>query len=196
VNTTAEVVSSDLEELILVNSNDEPIGTMPKVNCHLNDGTLHRAFSIFIFNTSGEVLLQKRSEQKMLWPMYWSNTCCSHPRAGESSEEAAHRRLKQELGIEADLSYLYKFEYRAPYEDIGSEHELCWVWLGVTDAKSIVANPHEISDWRFFSKEELDHELDINPDEYTPWMKMEWQCIFSDYADLVPKNDARSSLSD
>ena len=115
-----EIVSSDLEDLILVNSDDENLGTRPKRECHLNQGALHRAFSVFIFNSAGEVLLQQRTAQKFLWPLYWSNACCSHPRAGEDSEEAAHRRLKQELGISVSLTYLYKFEYQARYENVGS----------------------------------------------------------------------------
>ena len=96
MKTTEEVVSSDLDQLILVDSADQQIGSMTKPDCHLGTGTLHRAFSIFIFNQAGDVLLQRRSKQKMLWPGYWSNACCSHPRLGETSEAAAHRRLKQE----------------------------------------------------------------------------------------------------
>lgn len=183
----AEVVSSDLEELILVDSADSAVGNMAKIDCHLGDGTLHRAFSIFIFNRQGDVLLQQRSSQKMLWPQFWSNTCCSHPRAGESSEEAAHRRLQQELGISAELTYLYKFEYQAKFEDVGTEHELCWVWVGVIDDESIAANPNEIADWCFISQEALNQELSNNPDIYTPWMKMEWQRILADHASLIPQ---------
>lgn len=181
----AEVVSSDSEELILVNAADEPVGTMPKIDCHQGGGILHRAFSVFIFNRQGDVLLQKRSEQKMLWPMYWSNACCSHPRTGEDATDAAHRRLEQELGITTELTFLYKFEYQATFEDIGSENELCWVWIGFAEAEDIKANDNEIAEWRFFSKEELDRELVDNPDKYTPWMKMEWQRIFKDHADSL-----------
>ncbi|MBO6657571.1 MAG: isopentenyl-diphosphate Delta-isomerase [Pseudomonadales bacterium] len=179
------LVSSDLEDLILVNENDESIGTMPKRACHEADGRLHRAFSVFLFNEQGDVLLQKRSEQKMLWPMYWSNACCSHPRDGETSEEAAHRRLQQELGIKAELTFLYKFQYHARYEDVGSEHELCWVWIGRAEAEDVDPNIHEIAEWRFFSKEELNQELDFNPEAYTPWMKMEWQRIFEDHRETL-----------
>lgn len=185
MNPTAEVVSSDLEDLILVNSDDEAVGTMSKWDCHQDDGILHRAFSVFLFNSKGEVLLQKRSEQKFLWPMYWSNACCSHPRDGESADEAAVRRLKQELGADCELTYLYKFEYQARFKDVGSENELCWVWVGFVEAEDIQANPNEIAEWRFFSKDELDHELATNPDAYTPWMKMEWERIFQDHADKL-----------
>ena len=183
--TTAEVVSSDLEDLILVDSTDQPVGTLPKWECHQGEGTLHRAFSVFIFNRKGEVLLQRRSEQKMLWPMYWSNACCSHPRDGEEAEEAVVRRLQQELGIDCELTYLYKFEYQARFKDVGSENELCWVWVGFAEAEDIVANANEIAEWRFISPEDLNRELETNPDAYTPWMKMEWERIHSDHADQL-----------
>ncbi len=185
MNNHAAVVSSDQEALILVNSADEPVGTMKKIDCHQGDGTLHRAFSVFIFNRAGEVLLQKRSAQKMLWPMYWSNACCSHPRDGEDAIDAAHRRLEQELGINTQLTFLYKFEYQASFSDVGSENELCWVWVGFAEAEDITPNDNEIAEWRFFSKAELDHELENNPQSYTPWMKMEWQRIFEDHSDQL-----------
>ena len=104
-----DIVSSDSELLILVDEHDSALGTRSKRDCHLGDGILHRAFSIFIFNESGDVLLQKRGSKKMLWPEYWSNACCSHPRFGESNLEATQRRLSQELGIETKLEFLYKF---------------------------------------------------------------------------------------
>ena len=185
MSTFNEVVSSDLEDLILVNANDEEIGTRPKRECHLKEGELHRAFSVFIFNSAGEVLLQQRAAQKFLWPEYWSNACCSHPRAGEEAGEAAHRRLKQELGISVPLTYLYKFEYHARYPNVGSEHELCWVWVGFAEAQDISPNSNEVADWRFFSKKALDDELSQNPDIYTPWMKMEWERIFKDHKDVL-----------
>ena len=187
MNTAAEIISSDLDDLILVNSADENIGTLTKRECHLEDGLLHRAFSVFIFNAAGDVLLQQRTSQKMLWPMCWSNACCSHPRTGEDSEEAATRRIKQELGIDTELTYLYKFEYQARFEDVGSEHELCWVWIGFAEATDIVANENEVADWRFFRREELDYELTNNPNRYTPWMKMEWEEIHNKFqAHLTP----------
>lgn len=188
MNSRAEVVSSDLEDLILVDPSDEMTGTMSKIDCHQGDGTLHRAFSVFIFNAAGEVLLQKRSDQKMLWPLHWSNACCSHPRAGETSDEAAHRRLQQEVGISTPLTFLYKFQYQAPYLDVGSENELCWVWVGFAEADEVRVNINEIAEWRFFSKTELDQALADHPDQYTPWMKMEWERIFNDHAaQISPK---------
>ena len=182
-----EVVSSDQEELILVDSKDEIIGYKTKLDCHQDGGVLHRAFSVFIFNQQGDVLLQRRSKKKMLWPGYWSNACCSHPRAGESPEEAVYRRLKQELGISVELTYLYKFEYKANFANIGSEHELCWVWLGISDDETIKANPNEIAEWRYLPQTNLMEELRTNSALYTPWMKMEWERITADYLHFVPR---------
>ena len=184
-----QIVSSDNEPLILVTPDDECIGSLTKRLCHEGEGQLHRAFSVFIFNKAGDVLLQKRSAEKMLWPLHWSNACCSHPRAGEESGEAAHRRLKQELGISASLTFLYKFQYQAGYRDVGSENELCWVWLGTAEAEEIKPNRNEIAEWRYFTPDELDRDLTNNPDAYTPWMKMEWQRILANHANHLDQKE-------
>ena len=171
-----ETVSFETEQLILVNSADEPVGFASKAGAHDGDGVLHRAFSLFIFNPRGELLLQQRAPEKRLWPGYWSNSCCSHPRAGERMDEAIHRRLKQELGIAAELTFLYKFEYHAQYDEEGSEHELCWVYIGCTDDE-VAANASEISAWRFVEPAALDEEMRTCPDRFTPWFKLEWTRI-------------------
>ena len=132
-NTT--IVSFDDEPLMLVDPSDNVIGFEEKLNAHKGDGKLHRAFSIFLFNDLGEVLLQRRSELKPLWPGYWSNTCCSHPRRGETLEEATRRRLREELDLSAKLTFLFKFEYQAQFENVGSEHELCSVFVGHVDGR-------------------------------------------------------------
>ena len=124
------VVSSDDEQLILVDSDDREIGFLAKADAHRGRGTLHRAFSLFVFNPAGELLLQQRAEGKRLWPGYWSNTCCSHPRCGEKMDNAVRRRLQEELGMSAELEFLFKFRYQAQYDDQGAEHELCWVYAG------------------------------------------------------------------
>ena len=126
------VVSSEQEELILVDENDREIGSLDKAACHDGTGVLHRAFSLFIFNPRGELLLQQRSRTKRLWPLYWSNSCCSHPRRGETMEEATARRLEDELHIAAELEFVYKFAYQARFDATGAENELCWVYLGRT----------------------------------------------------------------
>ncbi|MEM1412629.1 MAG: isopentenyl-diphosphate Delta-isomerase [Pseudomonadota bacterium] len=171
--TEGEIVSSELEELILVDENDVEIGHSTKSGCHDGQGLLHRAFSVFVFNSAGEVLLQQRAAEKRLWPGYWSNSCCSHPRRGEALEQAVHRRLEQELGIHCSLSYLYKFLYHACYGDAGSEYELCSVFVGTSD-DPVRANTTEISACRYITPAALDAELEAHPERFTPWFKLEW----------------------
>ena len=181
---TAKQVSFDDEPLILVNENDEVVGYLDKASCHVGEGKLHRAFSIFIFNSRGQLLLQQRSDQKWLWPMFWSNSCCSHPRKGETMEEAIHRRLQEELGFDVPLSYLYKFQYHATFEGRGSENELCYVYIGHYDGE-VAVNPNEIAAWRWVSPEELESEMTAHPERFTPWFKMEWERIRGEYWDRV-----------
>ena len=181
---THEVVSFSSEELILVNENDEELGFRDKAGCHTGSGALHRAFSLFIFNQRGELLLQQRSDEKPLWPLFWSNSCCSHPRRGESMALATGRRLRQELGLEAELQYIYKFQYQAQFNDDGAEHELCWVYLGRCD-DSPQANAHEIANWRFVSVADLEAEMSEYPERFTPWFKMEWERLNTEYMDLL-----------
>jgi isopentenyl-diphosphate delta-isomerase len=178
------IVSSESEQLILVDENDLEIGFATKTHCHDGDGVLHRAFSLFVFNADGELLLQRRSAGKRLWPLYWSNSCCSHPRAGESMEFAVQRRLQQELGIDAELEFLFKFQYQAHYQDLGSEHELCSVYVGRSDDR-VLANPNEISECRFLDLSELNREMSESPEHFTPWFKMEWQRINQDHGERI-----------
>lgn len=179
-----EVVSFENEKLVLVDEHDNEIGNLSKEKCHDGQGRLHRAFSLFIFNEDGDVLLQQRSGQKRLWPMYWSNACCSHPRRGEDMAEAVNRRLKQELGLASELEFLFKFIYQAQYDEAGSEHELCWVYLGRSRG-DIVVNENEIVDWRYVSVDRLDRELATEPGKFTPWMKLEWRRIQEEHGDRL-----------
>ena len=174
------VVSSPAESLILVDDSDREIGAASKHACHVGEGTLHRAFSIFVFNSVGELLLQRRSAEKPLWPMYWSNTCCSHPRVGETMEIATERRLHEELGLNCPLQFLYKFKYHASYEDRGSEREFCWVFAGRCDDEPTV-NVNEIAEWRYVGVADLDAALVDAPEQYTPWLKLEWAELKSRY---------------
>lgn len=180
---TDETVSFESEPLILVDSEDRELGHRNKAECHDGSGILHRAFSLFIFNPAGELLLQQRSARKRLWPLYWSNSCCSHPRAGEAMDTAVHRRLYQELHLQSDLHYLYKFEYQAQYDHTGGEHELCWVYLGTTTSEAVQVNANEIHAWRFVSPGDLDAEMAARPDTFTPWFHMEWARIKRDHRD-------------
>jgi isopentenyl-diphosphate delta-isomerase len=174
------IVSFDSEQLILVDEADREIGNMRKSEAHEGSGTLHRAFSLFVFNGRGELLLQQRAPGKRLWPGYWSNTCCSHPRKGETMEVATERRLYEEVGIRAPLQYLYKFQYQAQFDAGGGEHELCWVYAGRSDAPPRV-NPNEIAAVRFIAPAALTREMAETPERFTPWFKMEWQRICRDH---------------
>lgn len=171
--TSDEVVSSDDEPLILVDPSDHEIGHLDKAACHDGDGVLHRAFSLFVFNSSGELLLQRRSSEKRLWPLFWSNSCCSHPRRGETMEIATERRLREELGMATRLHHLYTFQYRAPYLDLGSENEVCWVFVGRSDDHPM-PNAHEIAAVRWIAPTDLDREFENRPEVFTPWFTMEW----------------------
>ncbi|MFN2165586.1 MAG: isopentenyl-diphosphate Delta-isomerase, partial [Anaerolineae bacterium] len=174
----------DQEPLILVDNADREIGFLDKSSCHDGDGVLHRAFSLFIFNQRGELLLQRRAAGKRLWPSYWSNSCCSHPRRGELMGEAVQRRMEQELGLRAPLRFVYKFEYQARFGDQGTEHELCWVYVGQTTEQPVI-NTTEIDEWRWIAPEALDAELAAGEDTFTPWFQMEWQRLRSDLPDLL-----------
>ena len=180
------VVSFDNEKLILVDENDNIIGYENKNTCHQGQGILHRAFSIFIFNDKKELLLQKRSAQKPLWGEYWSNTCCSHPRKGENYENATVRRLKEELGLECPMKFLYKFQYQAGFGNKGSENELCSVYIGKSNDEPIV-NKNEIAEWKYVSMDDLDKDLQENSHLYTPWFKMEWERLRTEFADEINK---------
>ena len=171
--------------LILVDSNDTEVGQLSKADCHVGSGTLHRAFSAFLFNENGELLLQQRSSNKPLWPLIWANSCCSHPRAGEDTLAAARRRIGEELGIETELSFLFKFEYQAQYNETGAEHELCWVFVGHFTGEPTV-DASEVADWRFIRPADLAGAIEADPLEYSPWLKLEWERISRDFADKIP----------
>jgi isopentenyl-diphosphate Delta-isomerase len=174
------IVSFDNEKLILVDTGDNILGYENKNSCHDGDGILHRAFSIFIFNSKNELLIQRRSPDKRLWGGYWSNTCCSHPRQGELYEESTVRRLKEEIGLDTPMVYLYKFRYQAAFGDEGSENELCSVYIGKTDRTPQI-NITEIEDWKYISREDLNKAVRRNPEEFTPWFKMEWDRLQKEF---------------
>ncbi|MFK7954970.1 MAG: isopentenyl-diphosphate Delta-isomerase [Lysobacterales bacterium] len=175
------IVSFESEQLVLVDGDDTPVGYASKADCHDGDGILHRAFSLFIFNDRGELLLQQRSGQKRLWPLYWSNSCCSHPRQGEELDEAIHRRLAQEMGMSSDLEYVYKFQYQANFGAAGSENELCSVFLGHAEGE-VHANVNEVESWRWISPSALNAEIAAAEEDFTPWFKMEWSRLHEDFA--------------
>ncbi len=162
--------------LALVDANDRQVGVAEKMECHEGEGILHRAFSVFIYGPDGRVLLQQRSAAKWLWPMYWSNACCGHPLPGEDVRQAARRRSQEELGINCQPRFLYKFRYQARYSRQHSENELCHVFEG--DCSSVPKpNPAEVAAWRWVAPGELTREIDRFPERFSPWMKLEWDEI-------------------
>ena len=167
------IVSSEAEQLILVDGDDNEFGFASKAEAHDGGGILHRAFSVFLFNEDGDLLLQQRAPGKRLWGGYWSNTCCSHPRRGESLDVATSRRLHDELNIDASLEHLYWFCYQAGFGEAGSENELCHVFLGRAP-DGVRPNENEIAALRYLPAAELEHEFAAQPDSYTPWFKQEW----------------------
>lgn len=186
MNSVNRVVSSEAEELILVDEGDNEIGFLAKSGCHDGAGVQHRAFSLFLFDDNGELLLQQRSGNKRLWPGYWSNTCCSHPRRGETMHVATDRRLRDELNVEATLEFVYKFAYQADFGDKGSENELCHVYLGKVKGP-VRPNEHEISSIRFITAAMLDDELDSTPEKFTPWFKLEWGALQGEHRNALAR---------
>ncbi len=180
----AKIVSSEDELLVLVDAADNETGHLTKAECHDGDGVLHRAFSVFLFNGRGETLLQQRGADKRLWPLYWSNSCCSHPRQGESIEIATMRRLQDELNVSASLEFVYKFSYQASFGEAGSENEMCSVFLGRLDGEP-QANATEIEEMRFVSADTLSDELAANPNMFTPWFKLEWQRLTEEFGETL-----------
>jgi isopentenyl-diphosphate delta-isomerase len=167
-------VSSEREELILVDNEDREIGYASKADAHDGGGILHRAFSLFLFDDEGRLLLQQRAPEKRLWGGYWSNSCCSHPRRDESLEVATRRRLRDELNFETDLEHVYWFCYEASFGEAGSENELCHVYLGRATA-DVQPNDSEIAAVRYVAPAELDREMDAQPGRFTPWFRQEWE---------------------
>lgn len=178
--TNDAVVSFEDEPLIVVDADDAVIGYETKSTVHDGTGIRHRAFSILLFDGQGRMLLQQRSAAKRLWPMIWSNACCSHPRRGEEIPAAAHRRLQEELGVSVPLQELFKFEYRAEWADEGVEHEICTVFIGRLD-EPIVANPNEIHAVRHVLARDLQAIMDADPEAYSPWLRLEWHRVRNDH---------------
>jgi isopentenyl-diphosphate delta-isomerase len=172
--------ASDRDSLILVDEADRGVGHLSKVLCHQGRGILHRAFSLLIFNERGELLLQQRAASKRLWPMFWSNSCCSHPRRAETMEAAIHRRLWEELGLRCPLHFLFKFQYQAQFDATGAENELCSVFIG-RSADTVKADGDEILAWRWVSPEALQLEMAAGAGNFTPWFLLEWSRIWRDH---------------
>ena len=162
-----------MEHVILVDEQDNPIGTMEKQAAHI-EPHLHRAFSIFIFNSKGELLLQQRALSKYHSPGLWTNTCCSHPRAGETLEEATSRRLMEEMGMTCKMHEVYTFIYKAPVGEGLTEHEFDHVWLGQSDDTPNITH-EEVESWKYMSLKELKDDLLLHPEHYTEWFKITFE---------------------
>lgn len=161
------------DEVILVDDQDNQIGTMEKMEVH-HQGLLHRAISVFLVNDKHEVLIQQRAYSKYHSPGLWSNTCCSHPRPGEATDVAAARRLQEEMGITCKLKEAYSFVYHAELENGLSEHEFDHVFIGrYNDSPQI--NPDEVADWKYIHINDLFNDIRLNPDRYTYWFKLVMQ---------------------
>lgn len=158
------------EMIILVDNNDIEVGTIEKMEAHV-EGKLHRAFSIFVFNSKGEMMLQRRALHKYHSGGLWTNTCCSHPNAGETLEEAVHRRLMQEMGFDCELKEIKSFLYHARLDNNLIEHELDHIFVGYYDEDPMI-NKEEVEEWKWISFEDLSKEIKEHPEQFTYWFKV------------------------
>jgi isopentenyl-diphosphate Delta-isomerase len=158
------------ENLILVDENDQQIGGMDKMSVHRH-GYLHRAFSVFIFNSSGELMLQQRADHKYHSGGLWTNTCCSHPRDGEETEKAVSRRLMEEMNLTCNVQFAFSFIYHAEFENGLKEYEFDHVYFGVSDEKPTPA-VSEVKNWKYVSMKQLEKEMNKFPDQFTEWLKI------------------------
>ncbi|MDE1850251.1 MAG: isopentenyl-diphosphate Delta-isomerase [Candidatus Micrarchaeota archaeon] len=158
--------------VMLVDEKDNPIGTMEKLAAHQNGATLHRAFSVCLFNSKGETLMQQRAMHKYHSKGKWSNTCCSHPMVGESILDASRRRVREELGIECgELQDAFSFIYKVEVGDGLTEHEYDHVVFGRYDGP-VRPNPEEVMDYKWAPLEELQRDIKSHPENYTGWLRI------------------------
>lgn len=162
-----------MEQVILVDEQDQPIGLMEKQSAHIGPH-LHRAFSVFVFNKKGELLLQQRAFSKYHSPGLWTNTCCSHPRDGETVLEAASRRLMEEIGIQCELREIYTFIYMASVGKGLTEHEFDHVLIGQSDEIPNI-DPEEVASWKYMSLDNLKKDIERYPELYTAWFKITFE---------------------
>ncbi|HZH72625.1 MAG TPA: isopentenyl-diphosphate Delta-isomerase [Mariniphaga sp.] len=173
----------DNQLVILVDANNTETGTMEKLEAH-RQGKLHRAISVFICNTKGEWLLQRRALDKYHTAGLWSNTCCSHPYPGESSKDAATRRLKEEMGITTKLTELFGFLYKASLENEITEHEYDEVFFGITNDLPNI-NRNEVMDWRYITFHQLEQELEQDKDQFTVWFQKIFRKVHRNVENLI-----------
>jgi len=158
------------ENVILVDVLDNQLGLMPKMEAH-EKAVLHRAFSVFIFNDKGELMLQQRAAHKYHSPLLWTNTCCSHQRDGESNIEAGKRRLIEEMGFKTNLKEIFSFVYKAPFDNGLTEHELDHVMIGNFNGVPKI-NPDEVASFKWMTLEAVKKDIELQPKLYTAWFKI------------------------
>lgn len=171
------------EKVILVDVNDNILGEQEKISAHVN-GNLHRAISVIIFNSEGKMLLQQRAFSKYHTPGLWTNACCSHPRPGEQTYDAARRRLMEEMGLENALEEKFSFIYRAHFDNGLTEHEFDHVFFGISDTNPVI-NPEEANDFRWIALTELMKEISLNPEDFTIWFRIILKEITERYPELL-----------
>jgi len=170
-----------MSKLILVDNRDNILNYETKENCHKGQGIRHRAFSIFILNNKNQLLIQKRSKNKLLWPGYWANSCCSHPRENKKDYiECGEKRLIEELNFTTELKPLFKFNYQAKFKDIGSENELNCVLVGKYDGE-IKLNPDEVEEYKWIDLKELEQDMKNNHKIYAPWFLIAFKKFINIY---------------
>lgn len=174
------------EKVILVNEKDQQLGLMNKMEAH-EKGKLHRAFSVFIFNKNGEMLVQQRALDKYHSPGLWTNTCCSHQREGESNLEAGKRRLYEEMGFSCELEEMFWFVYRAEFDNGLTEHELDHVMTGTYDQDPEI-NPEEVASFKWMMPAAVKQDIADRPELYTEWFKI----IFNEYDQRIMKYESNS----
>lgn len=155
------------EFVVLVDENDQDLQLMEKMEAH-EKGLLHRAFSVFVLNNKGELMLQRRALDKYHSGGLWTNTCCSHPRKGEPVEKAAHRRLMEEMGFDCPVEKAFDFIYRAELDKGLTEHEFDHLFIGHYNGEPNI-NPDEVAEWKWMNIEEVRNDLAANPQNYTAW---------------------------
>lgn len=173
-----------LEEVVLVNEKDEALGTMEKMAAH-EKALLHRAFSVFVFNANGDLLMQQRAFSKYHSGGLWTNTCCSHPRPGEQVADAAIRRLQEEMGFKTNLTKAFDFMYKAAFDNGLTEHEFDHVFTGIYEGP-IHFNPNEVAAYAFMTEIELEEQIKKTPERFTAWFHIAYPTLKAWIAD--PQN--------
>ena len=166
----------NIEKVVLVDTNDTPLGEMEKMEAH-RKALLHRAFSIFVFNDKDELMLQQRAESKYHSPGLWTNTCCSHPRPGESLQDAGHRRLVEEMGFDCRLEKIFDFIYEAKLDKGLTEHEFDHVLFGRYNQNPVI-NPDEAASFKWMTMEDIARDMEARPENYTVWFRIAFDRVF------------------